>query len=57
MAVKYSRYKFVTVFLPIRLLHVTAVSILKPPCGEFRSETATWIQKYFEISAGTARKL
>jgi hypothetical protein len=25
---------------------VTAVSILKPPCGGFRSETATWIRKY-----------
>jgi hypothetical protein len=25
-----------------------AVSILKPPCGGFRSETATWIQKWFK---------
>ena len=27
---------------------VTAVSLLKTPCGGFRSETATWIQKWFK---------
>jgi hypothetical protein len=51
MAVTYSRYKFVTVSLP------TAVLLLEPPCGGFRSETATWIQKYFKKSVGTSRKL
>jgi hypothetical protein len=40
MAVAYSRYKFMTVSLP------------KPPCGDFRSETATWAQKRLKISAG-----
>jgi len=33
--------------------YATAVSLLKPPCGGFRSETATWIQKWFKISVGT----
>jgi hypothetical protein len=37
--------------------YVTAVSLLKPPCGVFRSETATWIQKWFKKSVGTSRKL
>jgi hypothetical protein len=36
---------------------VTAVSHLKPPCGGFRSETATWIQKHKEKSVGTSRGL
>jgi hypothetical protein len=38
---------------------VTAVSLLKPPCGDFRSETATWIriQKHFKKSVGASRKL
>jgi hypothetical protein len=49
MAVTYSRYKFVTVSLPKRFL--------KPPCGGFRSETATWIQKYFKKAVGASRKL
>jgi hypothetical protein len=40
-----------------RNVYVTAVSLLKPPCGDFRSETATWIQKWFKISVGTPRKL
>jgi hypothetical protein len=34
-----------------------AVSLLKPPCGGFRSETVTWIQKWFKKSVGTSRKL
>jgi hypothetical protein len=29
--------------------HVTAISLLKPPCGGFRIKTVTWIQKCFEI--------
>jgi hypothetical protein len=37
--------------------YVTAASLLKPPCGGFRSETATWIQEWFKISVGTSRKL
>jgi hypothetical protein len=45
MAVAYNRYKFVT------------APLLKPPRGGFRSETATWIQKWFKISVGTPRKL
>jgi hypothetical protein len=36
---------------------VTAISLLKPPCGGYRSETATWIQKYFKKSVGASRKL
>jgi hypothetical protein len=48
MAVAYCRYKFVTVSLPNG--YVTATLILKPPCGGFRSETATWIKKWFKIS-------
>jgi hypothetical protein len=27
---------------------VTVVSLLKPPCGGFGSETVTWIQKWFK---------
>jgi hypothetical protein len=46
MAVTYGRYKFVTIPLPKGF--VTAVSLLKPPCGSFRSETATWIQKWLK---------
>jgi hypothetical protein len=30
---------------------------MKPPCSGFRSETATWIQKYFRISAGASREV
>jgi hypothetical protein len=30
---------------------------MKPPCGGFRSENATWIQKWFKIPVGTSRKL
>jgi hypothetical protein len=36
-----------------RNIYLMSVSILKPPCGGFRSETATWIQKWFKMSAGT----
>ena len=36
---------------------VTSVSLLKPPCGGFRSETVTWIQKWLKKSAGTSRRL
>jgi hypothetical protein len=46
MAVTHNRYKFVTVSLPKRLHN-----------GRLTSETATWIQKWFKISAGTSRKL
>jgi hypothetical protein len=42
--------------LHIAVIFVT-VSLLKPPCSGFRSETATWIQKYFKKSVGTSRKL
>jgi len=31
---------------------VTAVSLLKPPCGGFISETDTWIQKHLKKSWG-----
>jgi hypothetical protein len=34
--------------------YVTAVSFLQPPCGGFRSETATWIQKWFKTSVGAS---
>jgi hypothetical protein len=37
MAAAYSRYKFVTVSIPERFRN-----------GRFRSETATWIQKYLK---------
>jgi hypothetical protein len=47
MAVAYNRYKFVTVSLPERFRNG----------GGLRSETATWIQKWFKISVGTSRKL
>jgi hypothetical protein len=33
-----------------------AVLLLELTHGGFRSETATWIQKGFKISAGTSRK-
>jgi hypothetical protein len=36
---------------------VLSVSLLKPPFGGFRSETVTWIQKWFKKSDGTSRKL
>ena len=52
--VRYNLYKFETVSIPKR--PCTAVSLLKPPCGGFRSEAATWIQKPFKISTGTSRK-
>jgi hypothetical protein len=35
----------------------TDISLLKPPCGGFRSEIATWIQKCLKKSFGTSRKL
>jgi hypothetical protein len=50
MDVTYNRYKFVTVLLLILDGYVTAVSLLKPPCGGIMIETATWIQKQFKIS-------
>jgi hypothetical protein len=46
MAVTHNRYKFVTVSLPKR-----------PRNGRFRSEAATWIQKWFKVSVGASRKL
>ena len=53
MAVTHNRYKFVTVSLPERFRNG---SLLKMPCGGFRSETATWIQKHLKKSVGTSRK-
>jgi hypothetical protein len=44
--VAYNRYKLLTVLLPKRPRIITAVSILKPPSGGFRSETATWTPKW-----------
>jgi hypothetical protein len=44
ISVKYMTVKFL------------AVSLLKPPFGGFRSETATWIQKWFKKSVGASRK-
>jgi hypothetical protein len=41
MAVMCGRYKFVTVLL-----------LKRPRNGRFTSETATWIQKHFEIRWG-----
>ncbi len=35
----------------------TAVSLLKPPCGGFKRETTTWIQKWLKISVGNSREL
>ena len=43
--------------LHVRSGHVAVASILKPPHGNFRSETTTWIQKWFKIPAGTSRRL
>jgi hypothetical protein len=47
MAVNYDRYKHVTVFFLLfeRLRN-----------GRFTSEIATWIQKWFKISAGASRE-
>jgi hypothetical protein len=38
-------------------INFLAVSILKPPCGGFRSETIIWIQKWFKKSVRTSREL
>jgi hypothetical protein len=45
-------------FCPVHFQNgrVTAVSLLKPPFGGFRSETVIWIQKWFKKSVGTSRK-
>jgi hypothetical protein len=57
--VAYNCYKFITVLLLNRLRAgaVAAVSLQKPPCayGGYRSETATWIQKWLKIFVGTSR--
>jgi hypothetical protein len=56
----YSCYKFITISLLKRLLIRNGrFSLLKPPYGSFsfRSETATWIQKWLEIAVGASRKL
>jgi hypothetical protein len=42
MAVARNRFEFLTETVKHRQ---RAVSLLKPPCGGFRIETATWIQK------------
>jgi hypothetical protein len=52
MAVKFWPFHFRNGRVP-----ETAVSLLKPPFGGFRSETAIWIQKWFKKSVGTSRKL
>ena len=31
--------------------YLVAVSLLKPPCGGFRSENVTWIQKCFFLES------
>jgi hypothetical protein len=46
MAVTHSRHKFIDRSTSEAV--VTAVSILKPPCGGFRSEAATWTQKWLK---------
>jgi hypothetical protein len=46
MAVTCDRYKFITVSFPERLRNV-----------RFASETATWIQEWLGISAGTSSPL
>ena len=33
-----------------------AVSLPKPPCGGFRSETDIWIRKWLKMSVGTSKK-
>jgi hypothetical protein len=55
MAVPYNRHKFVPFYFQNG--YVTAVSLLKLPCGGFRSETPTWIQKWFKISVETSKNL
>jgi len=52
-----NRDKFV--MWPFRFLNgrVMAVSLLKPPCGGFKSETATWIKKWLKKSVGASKKL
>jgi hypothetical protein len=47
MTVTYNRYKFVTASIPKRLRNGRVTSA---------SETATWIQKWFKIPAGTSRE-
>jgi hypothetical protein len=44
---QYNRYNYLTVLVPKR--YVTAVSLIKPPCGGFRSKTATRNQEWFKI--------
>jgi hypothetical protein len=56
MAVAYNRHKKSVPF-HFRNGFLAAVSLLKPPRGGLRSETATWIQKHLKISVGTSRKL
>jgi hypothetical protein len=50
MTVTPERTLFPVNFCPFhfRIRRVTAVSLLKPPFGGFRSETTTWIQKWFK---------
>jgi hypothetical protein len=55
MAVAHNRCKFSTVSLPKRPRGGGFIS--ETAERRFRSETATWIQKWFKISAGTSRKL
>jgi hypothetical protein len=60
MAIMYhSRYKFLTFSLPKRLRNgrFASESAVRP-CAGFRSETATWTQKWFKMSpAEASRKL
>jgi hypothetical protein len=47
MAVTHGRCKVVAVMLS---------NLKRPRIGHFRSKTATWIKKWFKISAGTSRE-
>jgi hypothetical protein len=48
MVVTCNRYEFITVSIPKRLRD--GRFIFKPLYGGFRSETATWIQKYMTVT-------
>jgi hypothetical protein len=53
----HGRYMTVTPERTLASVKCLSVSLLKPPFGGFRSETVTWIQKWFKKSVGTSRKL
>jgi hypothetical protein len=54
MAVTYNRYNFLTASLPKRLRNGRFTS--ETAVRRFRSETTTWVQKWFKKSAGASRK-